>query len=89
MQTDLELALMLAREAEAVTMSRYRALDLKVETKPDRTPVTEADKAVLAYADQVKMTNQHGHVDATLLAPDGRTVFAAEVAAKELPNRKY
>jgi histidinol-phosphatase len=27
-------------------MSRYRALDLSVETKPDFTPVTEADRAV-------------------------------------------
>ena len=54
MQTDLELALMLAREAEAVTMSRYRALDLKVETKPDRTPVTEADKDAKARYDKVK-----------------------------------
>jgi histidinol-phosphatase len=27
-------------------MSRYRALDLSIETKPDFTPVTEADRAV-------------------------------------------
>jgi histidinol-phosphatase len=42
---DLRLALALADAADAVTMERFRALDLKVETKPDLTPVTEADKA--------------------------------------------
>ena len=29
-------------------MRRFRARDLVVETKPDRTPVTEADRAVEA-----------------------------------------
>jgi histidinol-phosphatase len=43
---DLEFALELADLADAVSMRRYRAADLRVETKPDRTPVTEADRAV-------------------------------------------
>lgn len=43
---DLELALQLADAADAVSASRFRALDLRVETKPDRTPVTDADRAV-------------------------------------------
>jgi histidinol-phosphatase len=43
---DLELALGLADAADAITLSRFRAGDLVVETKPDRTPVTEADRAV-------------------------------------------
>jgi histidinol-phosphatase len=42
---DLALALELADIADAVTMGRYRADDLRVETKPDATPVTEADQA--------------------------------------------
>lgn len=43
---DLELALALADAAsDGASMSRYLALDLKVETKPDSSPVTEADKA--------------------------------------------
>ncbi|MEC3996878.1 histidinol-phosphatase [Actinacidiphila sp. DG2A-62] len=42
---DLRLAHVLADAADAATMERFRALDLKVETKPDLTPVTEADKA--------------------------------------------
>jgi histidinol-phosphatase len=43
---DLNLALELADVADAITSSRYRAADLLVETKPDMTPVTEADRAV-------------------------------------------
>ena len=46
MNSDLELALEMADVADQLSMSRYRALDLSVETKPDFTPVTEADRAV-------------------------------------------
>ncbi|MFF7727212.1 histidinol-phosphatase [Streptomyces sp. NPDC008001] len=41
---DLRLAHVLADAADATTMDRFKALDLKVETKPDMTPVSEADK---------------------------------------------
>jgi histidinol-phosphatase len=40
---DLTLALALADEADAVTMARFGAVDLVVETKPDMTPATDAD----------------------------------------------
>ena len=43
---DLTLALELADTADAISMARFRATDLVVETKPDLTPVTEADRAV-------------------------------------------
>lgn len=43
---DLRLALELADLADVVTMERFRASDLVVETKPDLTPVSEADRAV-------------------------------------------
>jgi histidinol-phosphatase len=43
---DLELALALADDADALSLQRFRAVDLRVETKPDLTPVTDADKAV-------------------------------------------
>jgi histidinol-phosphatase len=46
MHADLELALELADLADAITLERFRAADLRVETKPDLTPVTEADRAV-------------------------------------------
>jgi histidinol-phosphatase len=44
--SDLELAHALADAADAIAMARFRAADLVVETKPDLTPVTEADRAV-------------------------------------------
>jgi histidinol-phosphatase len=46
--TDLVLALELADAADRMTLSRFRAADLVVDTKPDLTPVTEADRAVEA-----------------------------------------
>ncbi|RXZ50949.1 histidinol phosphatase [Agromyces fucosus] len=44
--SDLALALELADLADAVSIGRFRAIDLDVQTKPDRSPVTEADLAV-------------------------------------------
>ena len=41
---DLRLAHVIADQVDAVTMSRFRALDLHVETKADTTPVTDADR---------------------------------------------
>lgn len=43
---DLVLAHELADAADAVTMDRFGAQDLRVETKPDLTPVTDADTTV-------------------------------------------
>jgi histidinol-phosphatase len=43
---DLRLAHVLADTADSLTMSRFRAQDLVVETKPDLTPVSDADKRV-------------------------------------------
>jgi histidinol-phosphatase len=43
--SDLELALHLADTADAITLDRFRAADLRVTRKPDRTPVTDADTA--------------------------------------------
>jgi histidinol-phosphatase len=45
---DLELALSLADDADAITLARFRAGDLQVDTKPDLTPVSEADHAAEA-----------------------------------------
>jgi histidinol-phosphatase len=43
---DLRLAHLLADDADSITMSRFRALDLHVTAKPDLTPVSDADTAV-------------------------------------------
>jgi histidinol-phosphatase len=45
---DLMLALMLADRADLRTKARFGALDLRIDTKPDLTPVTDADQAVEA-----------------------------------------
>ncbi|HEY2689911.1 MAG TPA: histidinol-phosphatase [Streptosporangiaceae bacterium] len=42
---DLRFAHVLADAADDITMRRFRALDLRVESKPDLTPVTDADVA--------------------------------------------
>jgi len=43
---DLAFALSLADDADAIALGRFRAADLRVETKPDLSPVTEADRRV-------------------------------------------
>ena len=43
---DLRLAHVLADNADSLTTSRFKALDLKVSTKPDLTQVSDADTAV-------------------------------------------
>jgi histidinol-phosphatase len=43
---DLLLALELADIADSISLERFRAQDLHVETKPDSSPVTDADRSV-------------------------------------------
>ncbi|SDS35540.1 histidinol-phosphatase [Corynebacterium timonense] len=43
---DLALALELADTADAITLDRFESADLHVESKPDMTPVSDADLAV-------------------------------------------
>jgi histidinol-phosphatase len=43
---DLRLAHVLADGADDITTRRFRALDLDIETKPDLTPVSDADRSV-------------------------------------------
>jgi histidinol-phosphatase len=42
---DLRLAHVICDQVDALTTSRFKALDLSVESKPDLTPVTDADLA--------------------------------------------
>ena len=44
--SDLALAHQLADDADSLTSARFLAQDLKVETKPDLTPVSDADRGV-------------------------------------------
>src|SRR6188472_4326171 len=43
---DLRLAHVLADDADSITTTRFKALDLHVMSKPDLTPVTDADEGV-------------------------------------------
>jgi histidinol-phosphatase len=43
---DLAFALELADLADSISLSRFRSADLRVETKPDLSPVSDADRAV-------------------------------------------
>ncbi|AKK05193.1 inositol-phosphate phosphatase [Corynebacterium mustelae] len=42
-QADLDFALTLADAADALTLSRFEASDLVIDSKPDMTPVSDAD----------------------------------------------
>ncbi len=46
MSSDLEFAASLADTADKLALGRFGASDLRVETKPDLSPVTEADRAI-------------------------------------------
>ncbi|MCC2593086.1 histidinol-phosphatase [Tessaracoccus sp. OS52] len=43
---DVRLMHVMADDADSLSMSRFQALDLRFSSKPDNTPVTEADTAV-------------------------------------------
>ena len=57
---DLALALELADAADAHTMARFLAADLAVESKPDLTPVSDADRAVETLVRQ-QLAARHPH----------------------------
>lgn len=70
---DLRLAHVIADQVDALTMSRFLAADLHVETKPDLTPVSDADRAAeeLVRA-QLRRTRPRDAVVGEELEPTGR-----------------
>lgn len=56
---DLEKAFKLADTADKIGMKYFRKRDLKFETKPDDSPVTEGDKAVEAALTKI-VTEEYG-----------------------------
>ncbi len=60
-EDDLALALELAGLADGITTARFRAVDLRVDTKPDDSPVTDADRLVEALVRQRIATARPGH----------------------------
>ena len=59
LQDDLALAHALADLADAISLDRYQAQDLVVTTKPDNTPVTDADRAVETAIREALATHRH------------------------------
>ena len=59
---DLALAERLADAADEFTLSRYQSLDLVIETKPDLTPVTDADKGTEELIRSILASERPGDV---------------------------
>jgi histidinol-phosphatase len=59
LQDDLALAHALADLADAISLDRYQAQDLVITTKPDNTPVTDADRAVETAIREALATHRH------------------------------
>ena len=57
---DLALAHALAELADGITLDRYQAQDLIITTKPDNTPVTDADRAVETAIREALATHREG-----------------------------
>jgi histidinol-phosphatase len=74
--SDLALALELADAADSISSSRFRS-GLAIETKPDLTPVTEADRAVEAELRRI----------VALERPDDAILGEEEGAAGSGPRR--
>lgn len=70
---DLEVALAVADLADAVTTSRFEAVDLVVDAKPDLTPVSDADLAVERAARELLARERPG--DAVLGEEFGGSVL--------------
>ncbi|MFP3962212.1 histidinol-phosphatase [Actinomadura fulvescens] len=72
---DLRLAHVLADAADDITTKRFKALDLSIETKPDLTPVSDADRSV---EEQIRGTLKRARPrDAVLGEEYGRTGYGA------------
>lgn len=65
---DLALALQAASNADLVSLSRFQAQDLQITTKPDRTPVTDADKAT---EDIIRSTIAASRPDDSIFGEEG------------------
>jgi histidinol-phosphatase len=69
---DLRLAHVIADAVDGLTTSRFQASDLRVETKPDLTPVTDADRAAEELVrSQLKRTRPRDAVLGEEFAPTG------------------
>ena len=86
-EQDLALALELADIADSITIKHHGASDLVIETKPDLTPVTEADRAVeLALRERIAAARPS---DAVLGEEYGVSERAGPPALDHRPDRRH
>ncbi len=84
---DLALAHRLADAADALSTARFRALDLRVESKPDLTPVSDADTAVEREIRALLAAQRPG--DGLLGEEYGATPAAGRAAVGGGPDRRH
>ena len=87
---DLGLALRLADAADAISRERFLAQDLVVEAKPDRTPVTDADKAIeRAIIDLLGTERPEDFMLGEEFGEQAGTVAEHAVGATDHPHRQW
>lgn len=90
LEADLELALRLADAADVISRARYQSVDLEVTTKPDKTPVTDADRAIEAALTEI--LGRERTADSVLGEEFGELpgrVTEHEIGAGEHPHRQW
>ena len=87
MSPDLELALRLADLADRITLAAFPRPDLVVETKADRTPVSEADRAVEEAIRKSLATERPG--DRVVGEEFGESGTGATDLGREPVNRRW
>ena len=85
MTPDLELALRLADAADEISSAHFRS-GLTVETKPDLTPVTEADRAV--EAELRRLLAEERPDDAILGEEEGASPGRPRGAGSSIPSTR-
>jgi histidinol-phosphatase len=84
------VALKLADAADAISRERYQALDLVVTTKPDKTPVTDADRAVeRAIIGTLAEERPHDAILGEEFGEQTGQASGSEVGGAEHPHRQW
>lgn len=87
---DLQLALRLADAADEITRARFLSIDLEVSTKPDKTPVTDADRAVeQAIIDILSAERGNDFMLGEEFGEQSGTVAEHPVATADHPHRQW
>ncbi len=83
---DLRLAHVLADDADSLTESRFRAQDLHVTTKPDLTPVTDAD---ITVEEAIRRTLARARPRDAVLGEEGGVDRQQQPPMDRRPHRRH